>query len=117
MSKMKYYVPEKGVNMNQKHTVLYTFQYEDAFAYIFTIVTGNVSGGSVMEKDFDCGLLALDHAFTKKYVNFHSDDDKGSTCREVEGVIFHYPNGDTIIIELEYCSAYLVGIQIIDYER
>lgn len=117
VKKMDYYEPSQVMSLDLEHTVLYTFQYENAFAYIITTMGGNVSGGSVMDTELDCGMtVPADHEITKKYVIFYDDEDKDLPYREVGQVVFHYPNGKTMCMDLEDCSDYLVGIQIIDYK-
>lgn len=115
---MKYYLPEEeGMGFNQVHTLIYTFQYEDAFAQILTTMGGNVSGGSVMVTEFDTGMtVPTEHELTKKHVIFLYDDDKDFPNREVGQLIFHYPDGGTLLVDLEDCGNHLVGIQIIDYK-
>ncbi|WP_019156960.1 hypothetical protein [Robertmurraya massiliosenegalensis] len=114
--RMEYYQPEETMSFDQKHTILYTFQYENAFAQIVTSMGGNVAGGSVMTTEFDCGLtVPVEHELTKKHVEFYDKEDEGQPYREVGNVIFYYPGGETIRLDLEDCSNYLVGIQIIGY--
>ncbi|MFD2658520.1 hypothetical protein [Gracilibacillus thailandensis] len=115
--KMDYYQPDEMRNIDQEHTLLYTFQFETAFAEIITTMGGNVSGGSVMTTEFDTGLtVPADHDLTKKHVKFYNDEDKDKSYREVGEIIFYYPNGETINFDLEECSDFLIGIQIIDYK-
>lgn len=115
--KMEYYEPNETKNFNQTHTVLYTFQYENAFAQIITTMGGNVAGGNVMTTDFESGItVPADHELTKKHVEFYDDEDKDCAYREVGSLIFHYPNGEKIKRDVEDCSDYLIGIQIIKYE-
>lgn len=115
-SPVKHYQPVGNPSFDQEHILLYTFQYEDAHAQIITSVTGNVSGGRVMVTEFDTGLtVPVDHELTKKHVEFLDGEHSGKSYREVGNILFHYPDGDTISLELEECSKYLTGIQIIDY--
>lgn len=114
---MNCYEPESVMSYDLEHTILYTFQYEDAFAYLVTTVSGNVAGGSVMNTDFDSGFtVPAEHPLTKKYVEFYDNEDKDLPYREVGEIVFHYPNGNTLRMDLEDCSNYLVGIQIIGFE-
>jgi len=114
--KMNYYQPDETMSFDQSHTILYTFQYEDAFAQIVTTMGGNVAGGNVMTTEFDCGMtVPVEHELTKKHVTFYSDEDEELPYREVGTIIFYYPDGDTIEIDLEDCTNYLIGIQIIGY--
>ncbi|MGG6448299.1 hypothetical protein [Pseudobacillus badius] len=113
--RMDYYQPEETMNFKQSHTLLYTFQYENAYAHLVTTMGGNVAGGSVMQTNFDTGLtVPVDHELTKKHVLFY--DDIGQPYREVGKIVFCYPNGETIEISLEECANCLTGIQIIDYK-
>jgi hypothetical protein len=105
------------MDFEQEHTILYTFQYENAFAQIITTMGGNVSGGSVMDTEFDVGLtVPADHELTKKHVQFFDDEDSDKPYREVGEIIFHYPNGDTLEVDLEDCGDFLVNIAITDYK-
>lgn len=115
--KMHYYQPEETMSFDQTHTLLYTFQYENAFAQLITTMGGNVSGGSTMQTDFDTGFtVPVDHELTKKHVLFYDDEDIGQPYREVGEVVFCYPNGETIEIDLEESANYLIKIEIIDYK-
>lgn len=115
---MEYYQPEERLSFSSEHTVLYTFQYEEAKAQMITTMGGNVAGGAVMHTDFDCGMtVPVDHEITKKHVLFYDEGDADSPYREVGELIFYYPNGETDAIDLEYCSNFLVGIEIVDYKE
>jgi hypothetical protein len=115
---MKYYQPEETLNYDSQHEVLYTFQFEEATAQLFTTMSGNVAGGSVMETDFDCGFtVPADHELTKKHVVFYDDEDEDLPYREVGCIKFYYPDGETVELELEDCSNFLVGIQIVGYKE
>ena len=113
-NEMEYYNPTMSIE--QEHTLLYTFQYENAFAQIVTTMGGNVSGGGVMQLDFDTGLtVPVENELTKKHVVFYDDEDVDLPFREVGELVFYYPNGAELHMDLEDASDYLVGIQIIDY--
>ncbi|MER2456428.1 hypothetical protein ABS751_00655 [Bacillus subtilis] len=116
-SPMKHYQPVGNPSCNQEHILLYTFQYEDANAQVITSMTGNVSGGHAMMTEFDTGFtVPVDHELTKKHVEFLDGEDIAQPYREVGNIIFHYPDGETISLEIEECSNYLTGIQIVDYQ-
>lgn len=116
-NQMKYYEPEAVMSMNLKHTLLYNFQFEDAFAKLITSMGGNVAGGETMITDFNSGLtVPTDHDLTKKHVTFYDDNDKDLPYREVGSIIFYYPDGETITLDLEDCTNYLIGIQIVGCE-
>ncbi len=113
---MQFYNPIEASNIDQKHTVLYTFQYENAFAQVVSEMGGNVSGGNVMDTEFDCGFsVPVRHILTRKHVSFYDEEDKELSYREVGEIIFYYPDGDTFLMDIENCADFLVGIQIIDY--
>lgn len=114
---MSTYEPNETKNYNQTHTVLYSFQYEDAHAQIISEMEGNVSGGAVMMTEFDTGItVPAEHELTQKHVVFYDDEDAHLPYREVKQVILHYPDGRTHYIETDILGEYLVGIQIINYQ-
>jgi hypothetical protein len=115
-NKMNYYDPESTMNFDQEHTVLYTFQYESASAQLVTTMGGNVAGGSVMQTEFDTGMtVPVDHPLTKEHALFYDDEDGDMPYRELDGIMFRYPNGDGIEKDLDDCDNHLIGVQIIDY--
>jgi hypothetical protein len=115
---MEFYKPEEDLNYESEHTILYTFQYEDAFAFLYTTMGGNVCGGAVMETGFDCGITApVDHELNQRHVIFYDDEDEADLpYQEVEELVFYYPNEETINIPIEECTGYLVGIKILEYK-
>jgi hypothetical protein len=113
---LEYYKPQ-NVSHNAEHSLIYSFQYEDAVAHVFTTMGGNVAGGMVMQTEFDCGLtVPADHVLTDKHVIFYDDEDEDLPYREVGYLKFYYPNGGTTKIALEDCSELLVGIRIVDFK-
>lgn len=115
--KMDYYNPNEVMSYDLQHTILYTFQFEDVFAQIITAMSGNVSGGSVMNTDFECGItVPVEHELTKKHVLFYYEDDKDLPYREVGELTFYYPNEDTVDVSIDECADFLIGIQIIKYQ-
>ncbi|MCY8737526.1 hypothetical protein P8881_19525 [Bacillus haynesii] len=114
---MKYYEPTSNPSYKQEHGLVYTFQYEDSFAQIFTTMSGNVSGGQVMQTSFDEGItVPVDHDLTKKHVLFYDDDDINLPFREVGRLVFKDEYGKETCIDLEECGSLLVGIQIVHYQ-
>lgn len=115
--KMDFYQPIGGLNYDSNHTLLYTFQYEDAIAQIVTEMSGNVSGGAVMTTDFESGMTVhVDHELTQKHVEFYDDEDIQYKYREIGKLKFFHQNGDETLIDLEECSGLLIGIQIIGFK-
>lgn len=115
-TKMNSYNPSESLSYDSTHTLLYTFQYKGASAELLATMSGNVAGGATMTTEFDCGFtVPVDHELTEKHVVFYDDNDKGQPYREVGSILFYYPNGDTIEIDLEDCSDFLIGIQIIKF--
>ena len=115
-TKMDYYNANENLNYDTSHSLLYTFQYKEATAQVFTTMSGNVTGAATMTTEFDCGFtVPANHELTKKHVVFYDDEDEANDYREVGSIVFYYPNGDTIEIDLESCADYVVGIQIVGY--
>ena len=111
---MNYYNPTNN-SMEQEHTLLYTFQYEDAISQFVTTISGNVSGGGTMDIELDCGVTApIDNEINKKYVLF-DEDEQGRAYQYIEELKFIYPNGSSLEMAIDECSDYLVGVQIIAY--
>lgn len=115
---MDYYNPEEVMSYSLNHTVLYTFQFETAFAQIVTTMGGNCSGAEVMHTDFEMGItVPVTHELTEKHVIFYDEEDSKKPYREVGSLIFHYPDGKSITIDITECGELLVGIQILSYEK
>ncbi|WAB25073.1 hypothetical protein M3_0122 [Lysinibacillus phage vB_LfM_LysYB1] len=119
--KMEYYDPEESYNFNQVTTLIYTFQYQDAFAQVQTTMGGDAVGGEAMTTDFECGMTAsVNEELNKKHVLFDDEYAPGELeapeYQEVAELIFHYPDGRTVHIDIEDCTKYLIGINIIKYD-
>lgn len=115
--KMEYYDPEESYNFNQVTTLVYTFQYQDAFAQVQTTMGGDAVGGEAMTVDFECGMTApVNEELNKKHIIFSLDEEVTKPYQEIESLIFHYPDGRTIHIDIEDCTKYLIGINIIKYD-
>ncbi len=115
--KMEYYDPEETYNFNQVHTLRYYFQYQDAFAQFETTMGGDAVGGETMCTDFETGMSApFDNVLNKLHCVFYDEDDEDVTHKEIESLIFQYPDGRTVHIDLEDCAKYLIGINIINYD-
>lgn len=113
---MHYYNPEETMSFDQSHTVQLKFQFENATAEVFTTMGGNIMGGSVLSSytDLDTGITAPDDLpVNQKHCIFDALDQ--NKYKEVEGIIFYYPNGETVEFELEDAAAYLVSLEITDY--
>jgi len=118
MKTIKYYNPEETVTFDSEHVVLYTFRYENMTAQVVSHISGNLSGGCVMETDFYCGLsVPVDHELTKKHAILEEpEEDDKRTHRPVEELIFigdH--NGERVDISIDECTQFLVGVQIVAY--
>lgn len=117
LSKMDWYDPEETYNFNQRTTLVYTFQYQDAFAQLQTTMGGDAVGGEAMTIDFDCGITApVEEETNKKHCIFDDINLPYQPYREVTALEFHYPNGETVALNIEDCTRYLIGIQIIKYD-
>jgi hypothetical protein len=112
---MEFYEPNETLDFNSKHTLKYTFQYEEAISEIVTSVKGNVCGKNVMDIDFDCITAPRDNYTNKKHCVF--EEDLNLPTNYIDSLIFYNKNsGESFKLQIEECEDYLVKVEIIDYK-
>ncbi|TCP32155.1 hypothetical protein EV207_101133 [Scopulibacillus darangshiensis] len=104
-----------------KHTVKLKFLYENAKAEVIAEMGGNVCGGSILNgfTDLDCGITARSkESVNRKHCRFFLDDlQENRKFAEVEGIYFFYPNSDSLEMDIEDATDYLISVEIIYYEN